>query len=158
MSTPLVGEIRIFGFGRTPVGWLACDGASVSISAYEVLFTLIGTTCWRRRKIETSACRTCEASADTPGNRRRTLTPRALGASGGSESVTLLLDQLPSHTHTMYAPRPPPRRARTPGSGYDAGASASMTNSTSITSTAWFPRCWTPGRVRWLAIISPMRT
>ncbi|MGO4775787.1 tail fiber protein, partial [Lysobacter sp. 2RAB21] len=38
MSQPFVGEIRLFAFGRTPNGWFACNGASVSIAEYEVLF------------------------------------------------------------------------------------------------------------------------
>ena len=44
MSTPFVGEIRMFGFGRTPNGWQACNGSVLPISEYEVLFVLIGTT------------------------------------------------------------------------------------------------------------------
>ena len=44
MSYPFVGEIRMFGFGFTPIGWLACDGSLLSIAQYEVLFTVIGTS------------------------------------------------------------------------------------------------------------------
>ncbi len=44
MSQPFVGEIRMFGFGRTPNGWQACDGSLLSIAEYEVLFVLLGTT------------------------------------------------------------------------------------------------------------------
>ena len=32
MSEPFVGEIRLFGFGRTPNGWFACDGSLQPIS------------------------------------------------------------------------------------------------------------------------------
>ena len=44
MTTPYVGEIRMFGFSRTPTGWLACDGSVLPISQYETLYTLLGTT------------------------------------------------------------------------------------------------------------------
>ena len=44
MSTPYIGEIRMFGFGRTPIGWQACDGSLLPISQYDALFALIGTT------------------------------------------------------------------------------------------------------------------
>ena len=44
MSTPTIGEIRMFGFGRVPSGWLACDGSLKSIAEYEVLYALVGTT------------------------------------------------------------------------------------------------------------------
>ena len=44
MSEPYVGEIRLFGFSRVPQGWLPCDGSLLSVSQYEVLFSLSGTT------------------------------------------------------------------------------------------------------------------
>ena len=44
MSTPYVGEIRMFGGNFAPVGWAFCDGALLPISENEVLFQLIGTT------------------------------------------------------------------------------------------------------------------
>ena len=39
MSTPYVGEIRMFGFGSrgAPNGWQACDGSLLPIAEYEVL-------------------------------------------------------------------------------------------------------------------------
>jgi len=46
MSTPYLGEIRMFGFGTrgAPNGWQACDGSLLPISLYDPLFALIGTT------------------------------------------------------------------------------------------------------------------
>jgi microcystin-dependent protein len=44
MTTPYVGEIRLFGFPRIPTGWMACDGSLQSIANYQVLYTLLGTT------------------------------------------------------------------------------------------------------------------
>jgi len=44
MSECFVGEIRMFGGGFSPVGWLMCDGSLPSIQNYEVLFVLLGTT------------------------------------------------------------------------------------------------------------------
>lgn len=44
MTTPYVGEIRLFAFSRIPSGWFACDGSLKPISEYEVLFVLLGTT------------------------------------------------------------------------------------------------------------------
>jgi microcystin-dependent protein len=116
VSTPFVGEIRIFGFSRTPVGWLACNGAAVSISTYEVLFTLIGTTFGGDGR-SNFCVPDLRGRAPIHQGTGANLTPRVLGASGGSESVTILLDQLPSHTHTMYASTGA-AQTPTPGSGY----------------------------------------
>jgi len=44
MSSPFVGEIRMFGGNFAPVGWAFCDGALVPISENDTLFNLIGTT------------------------------------------------------------------------------------------------------------------
>jgi microcystin-dependent protein len=44
MSTPFVGEIRMFAGGFAPQDWAFCDGQLLSIAENEVLFNLIGTT------------------------------------------------------------------------------------------------------------------
>ena len=44
MSTPYLGETRIFAFAYAPEGWLACEGQLLPISEFEQLFSLIGTT------------------------------------------------------------------------------------------------------------------
>ena len=44
MSSPYVGEIRMFGGNFPPNGWAFCQGQSMPISEYETLFNLIGTT------------------------------------------------------------------------------------------------------------------
>ena len=57
MSTPYIGEIRMFGFGRTPNGWQACDGSLLPISQYDALFALINVRrrWWGRHSYPTSA-------------------------------------------------------------------------------------------------------
>ena len=44
MSTPFIGEVRIFGGNFAPVGWALCDGQLLLIAQYDALFALIGTT------------------------------------------------------------------------------------------------------------------
>ena len=44
MSSPYVGEIRIFGGNFAPAGWMFCEGQLLPISENETLFNLIGTT------------------------------------------------------------------------------------------------------------------
>jgi len=102
MTQPYVGEIRMFGFPRIPIGWQACDGSLLSISDYQTLFTLLGTTYGGNGA----------TNFGVPDLRGRTplhqgagvgLTPRVLGEISGTETVTLLLGQLPTHTHIVVA-------------------------------------------------------
>src|SRR5262249_25752336 len=44
MSSPYIGEIRMFAGNFAPVGWSFCNGAIIPISQNDALFTLIGTT------------------------------------------------------------------------------------------------------------------
>lgn len=99
MSTPYVGEIRIFGFPRIPEGWFACDGSLKPISEYEVLYTLLGTTYGGDGQ-------TTFAVPDLRG--RLPLhqgtwqnTPYPQGQTSGTENVTLLTPQMPAHTHSV---------------------------------------------------------
>ncbi len=44
MSTPFIGEIRMFGGYLAPLGWEFCHGQEVAIEEHDDLFRLIGTT------------------------------------------------------------------------------------------------------------------
>src|ERR1700712_562336 len=44
MGQPYVGEIRMFGGNFPPNGWMFCEGQTLPISEYDVLYQLIGTT------------------------------------------------------------------------------------------------------------------
>lgn len=102
MSTPYVGEIRMFGFGRTPIGWQACDGSLLSISEYEVLFVLIGTTYGGDGQVNFAVPdlrgRLPIHQGQGPG-----LSNHIIGQVAGTEDVTLLPTQMPAHTHTLVA-------------------------------------------------------
>lgn len=92
-----IGEIRLFGGNFAPRGWAFCHGQLLSISQYDALFTLIGTTYGGDGQ-------TTFALPDLRG--RIPLHPSAahpLGQRGGTETVTLTRSQLPSHSHTAGA-------------------------------------------------------
>lgn len=42
MGENFLGEIRAFTGANPPVGWLVCNGATLSITSYQALFTLMG--------------------------------------------------------------------------------------------------------------------
>ncbi|MEP7452080.1 tail fiber protein [Phyllobacterium sp. SB3] len=102
MSTPYVGEIRMFGFSRVPNGWFACDGSLKSIAEYEVLFMLIGTTYGGDGQV-TFAVPNLTGRVPMHWGRGPGLSTYVPGQSSGSENVTLLSTQMPAHNHTMLA-------------------------------------------------------
>jgi len=101
MATPFVGEIRMVGFNFAPVGWSLCNGNLLQISDYQVLYNLIGTTYGGNG---TSTFGLPNLQSRMPLS-QGTLTgggAYVLGQPGGTEQVTLTVNQLPAHTHTAY--------------------------------------------------------
>lgn len=97
MAQPYIGEIRIFAGNFAPAGWGFCDGTLLPISEYETLFNLIGT----------SYGGDGESTFALPDLRGRFAIHQGngyvLAETGGVEEVTLTVQQIPSHTHTMVA-------------------------------------------------------
>lgn len=102
MSTPYIGEIRLFGFSRTPQGWQACDGSLLPISQYDTLFNLIGTI-YGGDGQETFAVPDLRGQVPLHMGTGTGLTPRTIGDMGGTETVTLLTTQIPAHGHALSA-------------------------------------------------------
>jgi microcystin-dependent protein len=102
MSYPYIGEIRMFGFARLPSGWFACDGALVSIAGNETLYTLLGTT-YGGDGVNTFGLPDLRGAVPLHQGQGPGLTLRPLGQRSGSETVTLTVAQMPSHTHALVA-------------------------------------------------------
>ncbi|MBD9362471.1 phage tail protein [Methylomonas fluvii] len=100
MADCYVGEIRPFAGNYVPDGWLPCDGRLLSISSYEVLYSLLGTAFG-------GDGRTTFGIPDLRGRLPigtglgTGLTNRSFASSGGSESVSLALSQTPAHSHAF---------------------------------------------------------
>ena len=102
MSTPYIGEIRMFGFGRTPNGWQACDGSLLAISQYDALFALIGTT-YGGDGQTTFAVPDLRGRLPIHQGQGPGLSNYVIGQRAGTETVTVLPTQMPAHTHTLVA-------------------------------------------------------
>lgn len=102
MSEPFVGEIRLFGFGRVPQGWLACDGKLQSIAENEVLFNLIGTI-YGGDGQSTFAVPDLRSRVPIHAGQGPGLSSYVIGQASGTESVTLIQQQMPAHGHTLLA-------------------------------------------------------
>ena len=102
MADPFVAEIRIFGFNFAPTGWALCNGQLLPISQNTALFSLLGTTYGGDGK-STFALPNLQGSAPMHPGQGPGLSLHDLGESGGTETVTLLQSEIPSHNHVMRA-------------------------------------------------------
>ena len=102
MADPFVAEIRIFGFNFPPKGWALCNGQLLPISQNTALFSLLGTNYGGDGK-STFALPDLQGSAPMHPGQGNGLSLRDLGEIGGSETVTLLVSEIPFHTHTLNA-------------------------------------------------------
>jgi microcystin-dependent protein len=95
MPEPYVGEIRLFGGSFAPLYWSFCDGSLLSISDYQVLYALIGTTYGGNG---TSNFALPDLRSRVPVG---TNSGYSLGQPGGVENVTLLASNMPPHNHAL---------------------------------------------------------
>jgi microcystin-dependent protein len=106
MSDPFVAEIRIFGFNFAPTGWALCNGQLMPISQNTALFSLLGTTYGGDGK-STFALPDLQGAAPMHPGQGPGLSLRDLGESGGSDTVTLLESEIPTHSHPLKASTQP---------------------------------------------------
>jgi microcystin-dependent protein len=97
MAEPFVGEIRMFGGNFAPVDWALCNGQLMAISQNEALYTLIGTT-YGGDGVQTFGLPDLQGRIPIhqgPGF--------IMGQKSGEETVTLNIQQIPTHSHAPQA-------------------------------------------------------
>ena len=100
------GFILPFGGGTAPSGWLECNGQAVSRSTYSDLFAIVGVTYGAGDgsttfNVPDLAGRVIMGEGgNTVGRTPADL--ESIGDTGGSQTVTLVIDNLPSHTHETF--------------------------------------------------------
>lgn len=116
------GVVVPFAGSSAPTGWLLCYGQAVSRTTYAVLFGAIGTTfgagdgstTFNLPDLRGRVAAGVDNMGGTAANRITSggsgIAGTTLGATGGAETVTLTVAQMPSHSHS-----------------YNAGASSSAT-------------------------------
>jgi microcystin-dependent protein len=110
MSEPFLSEIKIVSFNFPPKGWALCNGQFLPINQNQALFALLGTT-YGGNGQTTFALPNLRGRV--PVHMGSGLT---LGEAAGSTSVTVNIQQLPTHLHGLQ------------GSSTDTGTSADPTN------------------------------
>lgn len=97
-----VGQLLLVPYTFAPQGWAFCDGSLISIAENSVLFNLLGTTYGGDG----------QNTFGLPDLRGRTPVGMGLAVTGanytlgqqiGTETVTVTVPQLPSHSHTPGA-------------------------------------------------------
>ena len=147
MASPFTAEIRIFGFNFAPTGWAFCDGQLMPISQNTALFSLLGTTYGGDGK-SNFALPDMQGNAPMQQGQGKGLSLRDLGEISGVETVTLLVSEIPVHTHniathnldaaTLQNPAPTAILAKSSqGNAYQSVVNANLTQ--------FAPQALTPG-------------
>ncbi|MFB9106996.1 phage tail protein [Flavobacterium gyeonganense] len=100
MADPFVSEIRIFSFNFAPKGWAFCNGQILPLSQNTALFSLLGTT-YGGNGASNFALPDLQGRAPMHPGQGPGLSLHDLGETGGSETVTLLESEIPSHNHNL---------------------------------------------------------
>ncbi|UKB83572.1 tail fiber protein [Chryseobacterium sp. MEBOG06] len=102
-SEPFLGQIAFVPYMFVPKNWAECNGQLLPISQNTALFSLLGTT-YGGNGTTTFALpdmrgRMLVHNGQAPGGP----TTYTMGQTGGTESVTLNITQMPAHNHTVNA-------------------------------------------------------
>ncbi|MHA3773186.1 phage tail protein [Verrucomicrobiota bacterium sgz303538] len=99
---PYVGEIRLFAGNFAPAGWMFCNGQVLPITENETLFNLIGTT-YGGDGQQTFALPNLQSRVPIHAGTGPDGTTYTLGEAAGTETVTLTVQQIPTHSHPLVA-------------------------------------------------------
>ena len=102
MSSPFIGEIRIFAGNFAPRGWALCNGALMDVSQNTALFSLLGVTYGGDGRT-TFALPDLRGRAPNNQGQGPGLSNYREGQKGGTETVTLNSSELPGHNHHIMA-------------------------------------------------------
>ena len=102
MADYFIGEIRPFGFGFTPQGFMQCNGALLPINQFTALFSIIGTT-YGGNGVSTFGLPNIQGAGLISAGQLAGGSDYSWGEMGGSTTVTVLQTEMPSHSHAFNA-------------------------------------------------------
>ncbi|MDQ7996384.1 MAG: tail fiber protein [Luteibacter sp.] len=118
MTEPYFGEIQVFAFDFAPVDWAFCNGATLPMTQYMALYSLLGITYGGNGSttfmLPNLTSRAPGGTGAGPG-----LTPRSAGNAYGEFQHALTVQEMPSHGHsaTVYVQRDQTKRTSVPAAG-----------------------------------------
>jgi len=96
---PFLGEIKMVGFNFAPKGYAFCNGALMSISQNSALFSLLGTT-FGGDGVQTFGLPDYRSRSPVGMGTGPGLSAITQGEISGQENTTLLLSNMPAHSHS----------------------------------------------------------
>ena len=95
-----ISEVRIFAGNFAPLSWAFCNGQLLNINDNSALFSLLGTT-YGGDGINTFGLPDLQSRVPVHPGQAPGLSNYVLGQTGGSESNTLIGNNVNGHTHTV---------------------------------------------------------
>lgn len=102
MTEPFIGQIQPFGFNFAPANWAFCNGATLAIQQNTALFSLLGIQ-YGGNGTNTFQLPNFSARATGGSGTGAGLSPRSVGDTFGVAQVTVSIDEMPAHRHTLTA-------------------------------------------------------
>src|SRR5437764_897564 len=124
MAEPFLSEIRMISFNFPPRGWAFCNGQLLPINQNQALFSLLGTTYGGNGQTNFALPNLQGRVPVHVGDGIN------LGQVGGETSHTLILSELPSHTHVPVGSSSAPSVGAPTGNLWAAKAGASWYGAT----------------------------
>lgn len=97
MSSPYLCELRIFSFNFAPHGWAMCNGQLLPINQNQALFSLLGTTYGGNGQTTFGLPNLQGKIPMHFGNNH------IQGEAGGQQAHTIIVSEMPAHTHSVQA-------------------------------------------------------
>lgn len=101
MSTPFLGELKIFSFGFAPKGWAHANGQILSVGQNPALFSLFGVMYGGDGQTTFGIPNLQGGVPVHPGDHAHF----KQGSRGGAARITLGVQEIPAHTHTLTVSR-----------------------------------------------------
>ena len=100
MAEPFLGMIITVPYNFAPQGWAFCNGQILSISQNTALFALLGTT-YGGDGVTTFALPDLRGRVPVSSGQAPGLSNYDIGEIGGTENITLTINQMPAHNHLI---------------------------------------------------------
>lgn len=98
-----IGEIRMFAASFAPKNWSYCNGSIIAIRSNTALFSILGTTYGGDGQTTFALPNANGRVAIGAGSSRKNGQVYVLGETAGTNNTTLIMTNLPAHTHTGNA-------------------------------------------------------